>query len=149
MSRHPPVASLVPAVLAILVLASAACSTQAAQEGPTGSTTTSSATGTSASAATSGTTSTAMAKLAPALAARLPQLPAEQPIRLIAALTPGTPTEEIRHEVGRLGGRLVRRFTLIDAIVVDVPGRSVLPLAELAEVRGLELDDTGVPPPSR
>jgi hypothetical protein len=89
----------------------------------------------------------AAAKLAPSLAQRLPRLPADQPVRLIATLAPGVRTGPFRERVERLGGQLVQRFTLIEAAVVTVPRTGVLPLAQLPEVRLLELADSGEPPP--
>jgi hypothetical protein len=93
-------------------------------------------------------TPTAAAKIVPSLAARLPNLPADEPVRLIATLQPGVPTELVRDEVERLGGQLIQRFELIDAVVVLLPRQSVLPFAELAQIRQLEPADSGEPPPN-
>jgi hypothetical protein len=90
----------------------------------------------------------AATKLAPSLAARLSQLPLDEPIRLIAMVQPGSATAQLRRQVEGLGGRLLQRFTLIEAIVVVVPRKGVLPLAALPQVRGLELADTAAPPPN-
>lgn len=87
-------------------------------------------------------------KLDAALAAKLPQLPADQSVRLVVMLEPGVQTDQMRGEVTRLGGMLVERFTIIDAIVVEIPARNILSLAALPQVKGVELDDTGVAPPS-
>ena len=87
-------------------------------------------------------------KLDKALEAKLAQLPADQTVRLVATLEPGVATDQLRDELTRLGGRVVERFTLIEAAVVELPARNVLALAALPHVKGLELDDTGVPPPS-
>jgi len=138
MTRHPVAVTAAAVAAAALLMASAGCGNGS---GPAGDP----ATGKPASSAGA---SAAAAKLAPPLASRLPRLPADQPVRLIAVLAPGTATEPLRAQIERLGGRLVQRFTIIDAVEVVVPGRSVLPLAELPEVRGLELADTGTPPPS-
>jgi hypothetical protein len=87
-------------------------------------------------------------KIAPSLAARLAQLPATEPVRLIVGLVPGTPTEAIGEEIERLGGRLIQRFQIIEAVVVIMPRAGVEPLARLQRVRSLELADSGEPPPA-
>jgi hypothetical protein len=87
-------------------------------------------------------------KLDAALSSKLPQLPADQSVRLVVMLEPGVETDRMRDEITRLGGNLVERFTIIDAIVVEVPARNVLSLAAMPQVKAVELDDTGVPPPT-
>ncbi len=89
----------------------------------------------------------ASGKLAPSLAQRLPSLPPDQPVRLVALLAPGTGTGALRSDVEALGGQVIQRFTLIEGAEVSVPGRQVLALARLPEIRRLELSDSGVPPP--
>jgi hypothetical protein len=124
------------AVAVVSVLFAAACATA---DNPSAST--------SASAPPTATSPPSQ-KLAQSLAAKLPGLQADQPVRLVAMLEPGVPTDQIRDEVTRLGGKLIERFTIIEAVSVEVPARNVLALAALPQIRGLELDDTGVPPPS-
>jgi hypothetical protein len=94
------------------------------------------------------TSGSAGQKLDSALAAKLPHLPADQTVRLVVMLEPGVQTDQMREELTRLGGKLIERFTIIDAVVVDVPARNILSLAALPQVKRVELDDTGVPPPS-
>jgi hypothetical protein len=133
MTRRPARVTVAAVATTVLLLANVACGAGSDHAG------------TPASGAPA--TSAPAAKLAPPLASRLPSLPADEPVRLIALLAPGTATEPFRAQVETLGGRLLQRFTLIDAAEVVVPGRSVLPLAELPQVRGLELADSGAPPP--
>jgi hypothetical protein len=136
-TRLPVSVATVTFAVAVVVMTSTACGAGAGQAGdrPRGTPERTAAAGTAA------------AKLAPPLVASLPRLPADQPVRLIATLVPGTATEPLRVQIERLNGQLLQRFTLIEAVVLVVPGRNVLLLAELPEVSGLELADSGEPPP--
>jgi hypothetical protein len=87
------------------------------------------------------------AALDPALSQRLEALPDTEPVRLLVTVAAGSPTEVLRRDVERLGGRLVERFTLIDAVVVVVPAGGVQALAELPQVVRVEPADGGEPPP--
>jgi hypothetical protein len=148
MTRPVAAAAALAFATILVVTMNAACAADGSPAGdPSGNGPTTSGPTTSG-AATGPAASGAATKLAPQLSAALPRLPADQPVRLIARLDPGTATESLRGHVERLGGRLLQRFTIIEAAVVVVPGRSVLRLAELQEVRGLELADSGEPPPS-